>query len=194
MFPLVAIVGGFASGVFLRSIFIFGWPVIIFIFLISRLFVGAKIRKPRLAYSLGAVFFIFVALGMMRAMVADTPLPEAFAREVKHRVSYEAVVVADPDVRDANQRVEVRVLAAKVSTIMLAVAPRYPSVAVGDRITVSGTLAIPEAFADAFAAGSGETGGRIFRYDKYLQRDGVRFILNFAYLRVQNDSVALAPW
>jgi len=65
---------------------------------------------------------------------------------------------------------------------MLAVAPRSPSVAVGDRVRVSGTLAIPEAFAD--------DNGRIFRYDKYLERDGVRFMLNFAYLRVEQE----APW
>ena len=65
---------------------------------------------------------------------------------------------------------------------MLAVAPRFPTVAVGDRVRVSGTLEIPEAF-------TGDN-GRVFRYDKYLERDGVRFILNFAYLRVMRE----APW
>ena len=166
----------------MRSIFTFSWESVAFVLILATIFVGARIRRPRLAYSLGAVFCLFVALGMVRAMVADTPLPEAFARDVKHRVSYEAVVVADPDVRDANQRVEVRVTGNGASTIMLAVAPRYPSVAVGDHIYVSGTLQVPEPFAD--------DGGRIFRYDKYLQRDGVRFILNFAYLRVESS----APW
>lgn len=179
---LIAVVAGFAGGVFARSLLFFRWEPIMFMILIAALFSAASVMKPRLAYSLGALFCLFVALGMVRATLADTPLPEAFARDVKHRVSYEAVVVADPDVRDANQRVEVRVTGNGASTIMLAVAPRYPSVAVGDHIYVSGTLQVPEPFAD--------DGGRIFRYDKYLQRDGVRFILNFAYLRVESS----APW
>ncbi|MBI5405612.1 DUF4131 domain-containing protein [Candidatus Kaiserbacteria bacterium] len=138
--------------------------------------------KPRHLYSLGAVFFLFVAFGMIRAAVADTPLPAVFANQVKQRVQYEGLVVADPDVRDANQRVQVRVSRGGESTIMLAVAPRRPEVAVGDRIWVSGTLEVPEAFAD--------DAGRTFRYDKYLQRDGVRFLLSFAYLRVESH----APW
>ena len=179
---LVAVVSGLASGIFLRSIFVFGWPPIIFMFLIATLLFAATFLRPRRAYSLGAVFIIFAALGMVRAMVADTPLPSAFTGELKHRVSYDGVVVADPDVRDANQRVEVRVSNAGQSTIVLAVAPRTPVVAVGDHVNVSGTLQVPEAFAD--------DNGRIFRYDKYLQRDGVRFILNYAYIRVESS----APW
>lgn len=182
MKALVSVIMGFTSGVFLRSVFIFGWPVVVFIFIISALLSAAAFIKPRLAYSLGAVFFIFVALGMIRANLADTPLPSSFASQIRHRVSYEGVVVSDPDVRDANQRVEIKVSSGSEMTIVLAVAPRSTEVSVGERVNVSGTLLVPEAFAD--------DNGRIFRYDKYLQRDGVRFILNFAYLRVESA----APW
>lgn len=188
---LIAIVGGFASGVFLRSVFIFGstslttsgWPPIVFAMLLAALFAGAWIfAEPRRAYSLGAFFFIFVALGMIRTTVADTPLPETFANDLRHRVSYEGVVVADPDVRDANQRVQIRITRGGETATVLAVAPRAPTVAVGDTIRASGTLAVPEPFAG--------DNGRIFAYDKYLQRDGVRFMLNFAYLQVTKP----APW
>lgn len=179
---LIATVSGFATGIFLRSLFTFEWPPIVFALLIGALFAAAAFMKPRLAYSLGAAFCIFVAFGMMRASFADTPLPDSFAKDLRHRVSYEGVVVADPDVRDANQRVLIRVRNATESTVMLAVAPRHPSVAVGDRVHASGTLLVPEAFLD--------DGGRVFRYDKYLQKDDVRFLLNFAYLRVIEE----APW
>jgi competence protein ComEC len=179
---LIVIVSGFASGVFLRSIFIFGWEPITFILLIAGLFGMGMFCQPRITYTMGAVFFVFAALGMLRTAIADTPLPGAFASHVRERVSYEGIVVTDPDVRDANQRVQIRVSHGNESTNMLAVAPRSPTVAVGDRVRVSGTLQIPEAFAD--------DNGRIFRYDKYLQRDEVRFILNFAYLRVESS----APW
>ena len=182
MSTLVAVVSGFASGIFLRSVFVFGWPVILFIILLTVLFGAAAFVKPRLAYSLGAVFCLFVAFGMIRAFVADSPLPTSFASQLRHRVSYQGVVVSDPDVRDVNQRVEVRVSSGDESTIVLAVASRVPVVSVGEQVRVSGTLLVPEAFAT--------DGGRIFRYDKYLQRDGVRFILDFGSISVLQK----APW
>ncbi|MBU6491032.1 ComEC/Rec2 family competence protein, partial [Patescibacteria group bacterium] len=179
---LVAIVSGLASGIFLKSVFSFGWEPIAFWLLLAGIFAAATFLKPRLAYSLGAVFCIFVAFGMLRAALADTPLPEIFANQVRHRVSYEGVVVGDPDVRDANQRVTIRVESGGQSTNVLAVAPRSPRVAVGDRVNVSGTLLVPQPFVSE--------GGRIFQYDKYLERDGVRFLLNFAFIRVESS----APW
>jgi competence protein ComEC len=179
---LIAIVSGFASGVFLRSLFVFGWQPVVFALLLFVLFAGAAFLKPRIVYSLGAAFCLLVVLGMLRASLADTPLPDTFARDLRHRVSYEGVVVADPDMRDANQRIQIRVSNTTESTVMLAVAPRHPKVAVGDLVHVSGTLLTPEAFATE--------GGRVFRYDKYLQKDDVRFLLNFAYVRVIEE----APW
>jgi len=182
MNALIAIVAGFASGVFVRSLFFDSWWPVLFIVLLAALVGAFVFLKPRRAYSLGAAFFLLVSFGMVRAELADTPLPEMFAQDVRQRVSYEGVIVADPDVRDANQRVQIRVLSGENSTTMLAVAPRYPTVAVGDKVFVSGTLAVPEPFDD--------DNGRIFRYDKYLERDGVRFILNFAYIRIESP----APW
>jgi len=184
---LGAVVGGFASGIFLRSVFVFGWPVIAFTFIITTIFAGARVKWPRRAYSLAAVFCLLVSLGMLRAGIADTPLPASFASHLRQRVSYEGIVVADPDLRDANQRVEIRISSGGETTTMLAVAPRTPTVAVGDTVSVSGTLALPEPFAtDGSPPSPNGSGGasRTFRYDKYLERDGVRFILNFAYLRV----------
>ena len=179
---LISVVAGFASGVFLRSVFIFKWPVILFVILIAALFLAAAFLKSRLAYTLGAVFCLFVALGMIRAMVADTPLPNSFVSQLRHRVSYQGVVVLDPDISDANQRVEVRVTNAGETTTVLAVAPRTSAVSVGDTVRVSGTLLVPQAFAD--------DGGRVFNYEKYLQRDGVRFILDFGSISVLQK----APW
>jgi competence protein ComEC len=178
---LIAIVSGFASGVFLRSLFVFSWAPTVYVAILAGIFSGARLRRPRLACLLGAMFCLFVALGMLRAMVADAAPPDTFARDVKHRVSYEGIVVSDPDLRDANQRVEIRIKSGGSETVMLAVAPRNPTVAVGDTVYVSGTLQVPQAFAD--------DGGRVFKYDKYLQRDGVRFILNFAYMRVEKEAL-----
>ena len=179
---LLAAVSGFAGGILLRSLFVFGWPVIGFVLILVALAASATFLRPRKAATLGAVFFLLLALGVLRASLADSPLPEPFAASRKHRVYYEGIVAADPDLRDANQRVAIRVEQGDASTLMLAVAPREPAVAVGDRVSVSGTLQMPDAFAT--------DGRRIFRYDKYLQVSGVRFILNYASIRVD----APAPW
>jgi competence protein ComEC len=179
---LIATVSGFASGVWVRSLFFESWWPVVFVLLLATLFSAAKFMKSRLMYLWGGMFFIFVALGMMRSAIVDTSLPSAFAGDIRHRVSYEGVVVSDSDVRDTNQRMQIRVTHGGETATVLAVASRNTDVAVGDRVNVSGTLLVPEPFAD--------DNGRIFRYDKYLERDGVRFIMNYAYIRVESH----APW
>ncbi|MFA5942340.1 MAG: ComEC/Rec2 family competence protein [Candidatus Paceibacterota bacterium] len=179
---LIAIVMGFASGVFLRSLFIFGWSPIIFILIIAAIFGAASFLKPRRAYTLGAAFCLFIAFGMLRAAIVDTPAPDAFMRDVKHRVSYTGVVVGDPDVREKNQRIALEIRNGEDVTGMLAVMPLSADVKVGDRVRVYGTLSLPEAF---------ETdGGRTFRYDKYLQARNIRFLIQFGSIHTEEA----APW
>ena len=175
MGALIAIVSGFAGGVFARSILFESWWPVLFIVLMAALVGVFNFLKPRRGYSLAVVFFIFVALGMVRVAIADTPAPEAFMRDVKHRVSYTGVVVGDPDIREKNQRIALEVDPPagggdeKVGA--LAVMPLKNNVYVGDRIRVYGTLSLPQAF---------ETeNGRTFRYDKYLEARGINFLIQF---------------
>ena len=179
---LIAIVGGFASGDILRSLFSFGWQPMVFMVLLAFLLGAAAFLKPRRVYSLGAIFCLCVAFGMLRVAMTDTPLPPAFVHDLQHKVSYTGVVRSDPDVHDATQRIVVHVSSATASTNILIVTPRTRAIAVGDTISFSGVLVVPEPFAD--------DNGRIFRYDKYLQRDGVRFMMHFALVRV----ISPAPW
>jgi len=175
---LISIVSGFASGILFRSLFIFSWEPVAFVLILATLCGAFAFMKPRVAYTLCAIFFLFVAFGMVRAMVADTPLPDAFVRDLKHRVSYEGIVVSDPDVREKNQRIGIEV----ADVGMLAVMPLSADVKVGDRVRVYGTLSLPQAF---------ETdNGRTFRYDKYLQARGIRFLIQFGSIH----TVEPAPW
>ncbi len=189
---LISVVLGFASGIFLRSIFIFSWPVILFSLLLAILFLTAAFLKSRLAYTLGAVFCLFIVFGILRAQTADTPLPKSFASELHHRVSYEGVVVSDPDIRDANQRFEVSVTKNDATTKILISTLRTKTISVGDKVEVSGVLLVPQNFSTDGGPPSLGFGGtsRVFNYEKYLQRDGVRFIINFASVSVLQK----APW
>ncbi len=181
---LLALVEGFASGIFVRSLFHVGWPAAAFALLLATILivVPSLFEGQRSIYKVGALFFILLALGIGRAALADSPLPPSFSAQVKHRVAYHGVVVGEPDVRDASTRIPVRVSSGNETTVVLAVVSRATAARVGDRVYVSGTLALPAAFAS--------DDGRVFRYDKYLQKDGIRFLLNYAYLSVD----APAPW
>lgn len=179
---VIAIVCGFASGVALRSFFILDWKPILFVTLVAALVaLAAYIRPTRFAAG-SAMFLFFFSLGVMRMSIAETALPNSFTPDIGKRVSFEGRVVADPDVRDSTQRVAILVSNDTEETVMLAIAPRHPAVQVGDTVRVSGTLAIPEPFATE--------NGRTFRYDQYLERDGIRFLLNFASLSILEE----APW
>lgn len=182
---LVSLVFGFASGVFLRSLFSFGWEPVAFVLLLATILmvVPSLVEgKPRQVYSLGTLFCILLALGVARTSLTDTPLPKSFASDLRHRVTYEGVVVSDPDIRETAQRVQVRVQNEGDETTLLVVTKPYVKVAVGDTVRVSGTLLKPEPF--------DTDGGRVFRYDTYLQKDGIRFLLSFATLHVEEA----APW
>ena len=177
MSVLISVTGGFVSGVGLRSLFYFGWEPAAFVMILAALLGAAAFYKPRVVYTMGTVFCLFVAFGMVRSTVADTPPPEAFVRDLKHRVSYEAVVVGDPDVREKNQRIAIQV----GDVGMLAVMPLSARVAVGDRVRVYGTLSLPQAF---------ETeNGRTFRYDKYLEARGIRFLIQYGTIYTQEPAL-----
>lgn len=182
MSSLLALSGGLILGVFAQSLFVFSWPPILFALLISALCAGAYLRKTRNSYVLAAMFFLCVALGAGRMALADTSLPSAFEVDLKQHVTYQGIVVADPTLSDTSLRIPVQVNQRDQSTIVLVNANRGQSVGVGDRVSVSGTLELPRPFAT--------DGGRTFRYDKFLEKDGIRFVLSFANVSV----IRPAPW
>lgn len=182
MYVLLAFTGGFSAGIFFRSLVSAGWEWPAYACLLALLFAFGRLLSPRRAWTLGAIFLACMALGMCRYALADTKAPPAFTAMLRHRASFEGIVAGEPDLRDATQRVPVRIESGGAHATALAVAPRSEAVEVGDRVWVSGTLEVPEPFED--------DNGRTFRYDKYLQKGGIRFLLDYAYLRVE----AHAPW
>lgn len=179
---LLALVGGFAIGIFLRSLAPFGWPVVGFIMTLAALFVVAAFYTPRKRYGYAALFLLLAALGAARTDLAIVPPPAPFAREAHQKVSLTGVVISDPDMRDANQRITISTAKDGATTNVLVVANRYPLVRAGETITAFGTLMAPQAFA--------EDNGRVFRYDAFLRKDGIHFLLERASVSVVSE----APW
>jgi len=175
---LYSAVVGLASGIFFRSLFVFPFWLLLFFGVVAGVLLLATFLIPRSVYTLALIVVVFFVLGSLRAGLADTAPPSVFMHDLHSRVSYEGVVVSDPDVRDTNQRVAVRVEKAGEVTTVLVVANRTTEVSVGDRVSVYGTLTLPKAFSSL------EEEGRVFRYDAYLQKDGIRFLMSFASLHV----------
>ncbi len=182
MSGLLVVAIGIAGGVVLRSLFVFGWSAYAFMFLLTLIFALGFFFVPRRAHALAAIFFFCVFIGMGRAALIDTPLPRAFVPLLHTRARLTGVITGDPDVRDGLQRVPVRVAYGSAHSLVLAVTPRDTALAVGERVAIRGTLELPQPFASA--------GGRVFRYDKYLEREGIRFVLDYASVR----ALASAPW
>ncbi len=169
---------GFASGVMARSLILFGWPTILFPLLIAIVcFILYRLERHSF-YAFASAFLIAASIGSARTHLAPQQLPEAFVPYVDTAVSFEGKIVRDPDIRDTNQHVAVRIEEGGEETIVLAYAPLFPELEYGETVIVSGTLLRPEPF--------DTDGGRVFRYDRFLAKDGIFAVVP----RAQVDSMA----
>ncbi len=166
-------IAGFAGGILAYSFLPNTWPGVAALVVVA----GALFLLPRTKVSLLASVFVFLAaLGMARVMFVPTTLPEPFRELVGSSVQIEGVVVADPDVREVNQRLTIETQTEGATTRVLVVAPVYPEVRYGELIRAEGTFSLPEAFAT--------DGGRTFSYDTFLAKEGVFALLKNAEIEV----------
>lgn len=174
---------GFVSGIACRSLFQYDWHLLALFVTLALLLYGAARMYRAQSYVLLSVFLLFVALGSGRVLFADREVPLVFREDVAEVVSYEGVVVADPDIREVSQRVVVRVVKEEEDIRLLVVAPLYPTLSYGDSVRVTGELSYPEPF---------ETlGGRMFDYPAYLRKDGILLMLPQAEVKRVDASVPL---
>jgi competence protein ComEC len=177
---LVSVIA-FACGILAASVLSF--PLLAFLLLLAAGFSLAWFFGKRDAYLLPAVVLLCLALGGARTLLAPATLPNAFAPYVGSPVTLSGTIVADPDIRETNQRLTVFVHQGSATTRVLVVAERYPLYAYGDEITVIGTLEKPQPFAT--------DGGRTFAYDTFLAKDGIFALLPHARIEKTGESHAL---
>lgn len=171
-----AIVIGFAVGIACASLYGFSWLGAGFVLVLCALFGAGYLAVRRAAYLVVfAVLLAFLA-GGFRTSIVPTELPAAFVPLLDQRISLEGTVVDYPDARETSVRLTVETQKDGESTRIIAVAPAHKRFQVGDRVSVSGTLALPEPFeAD---------GGRTFAYDAFLAKDGVFAIVSPARVEI----------
>lgn len=175
-----------------NNIFLFIACFILAIFTSSFLFIPPLVGVFLISLSLGVLlvekvyhnnvsresFLIFLALlsfglGSLRYAVKDfhTPVP-FFETQVGEKISFQGVVVSEPEKREENTRFVVSSLKEKVvvSTDV------YSFVAYGDEVSVSGKLKVPDKI-------EGED-GRTFNYPEYLAKDGIYYTMSFADVEI----------
>jgi len=166
---------GFASGILCRSLFIFSWYVLTFVVLVAVGAAAAWMIRRHFVYAVAALFLLGSVIGAGRVMLVPAALPEAYEPLLESKISFEGMVVSEPDIRETTQRVTIEVEEKGVKTKVLAVADLYPEVGYGERVQIEGTLILPESF---------ETDtGRTFRYDRFLAKDGIFALVERASLK-----------
>lgn len=157
---------GFALGIASESLARLGIPSALAALSASALlFLLYAARPARRAHLLAGAFMLAAAAGVFRASFVERTLPGAFAPSLGSEVEFMGRIAEEPDLRETSARLTVEVEEGGATTRILAVAPLHPESRFGDRVLVRGTLEAPEPFST--------DGGRVFRYDRFLAKDGI---------------------
>lgn len=119
---------------------------------------------------LARVFFIIgiaLCIGVLRINFVDISPDANFIKLVGQKISFEAVISDEPDVRDNSTRYTIKPDSSK-SQILL-IANRFPELEYGDKISVSGKLDLPENF--------NSDNKTEFDYVSYLSKDKIHFLI-----------------
>ena len=167
---LWAIVGGFLTGVFIRSLILLPWPFAAFLLLLSLVAFAFTYfeRARRQQLIVLSVVLIACGAGMLRVSSGALYGTPQLTSQLGETVTVEGLVVDEPDIREGSIRLHVRV----GDTGVLAVVPPHTDVHYGDIVRAKGTLGLPEKFDTSL--------GRQFNYPMYLAKDGILYTLSFA--------------
>jgi competence protein ComEC len=171
---LWALCGGFALGVFARSLVAVPEALlpILGVIAFAALIAGRKHpAKLRLGIIVAALCLSAGAgiLRMQSAILASDPALDA---QLGERVTLVGMISDAPDARATQVRVPVTLASSSVK--VLAIFPAHTEMYYGERVRVSGILRLPE----SFEAGA----GRQFHYPGYLAAQGITYQLDRASL------------
>lgn len=170
------VVIGFALGVAYASLYTFSLPLVVLSALLFVLFAIGYLIAKRPAYLIVPIALVAFCAGSIRTGLVPTELPEAFVPLLDQRVTFEGTIVAYPDARETSTRLTIEIEEDAASIRIIAVAPAHKNYQIGDRVSVSGTLSLPEPFDTA--------GGRTFAYDTFLAKDGIFALVSPARVEV----------
>lgn len=155
---------GLVAGVLLGSFVSWGWSLVGLFLIIA---VGLVVLDKK--YLGVGLICLGLTLGLGRVYVVPQASSELVSK-VGEQVEFTGVLVNESDVRDTQIRLTIQ--PAGFKNKIIAVAPAYGDYKYGDELKVNGTLEWPKNFIT-------DT-GKVFNYQKYLEKDGVFFLINKA--------------
>jgi competence protein ComEC len=174
---------GFVTGIALGSLFNFDIWELFATFVFSLVcfavyYLNNEEIKEKLLYV--AIFILFVTLGVGRVYVSNLYSESELSSFINKKVIVEGVVVAEPDVREKNTKLTIKVekVFYNQETItasgekILATVPLYPEYNYGDRLRLNVSLEEPKEIESA--------DGRTFDYGGYLRVRGIWYTSRFA--------------
>jgi competence protein ComEC len=163
----------FILGIVFEKYFHFGWSVGVLVFLVSSVlffyFKNEDVRAAKIIFAIGLAF----ALGILRMSFVDVSPDQNLLKLVGQKISFEAVISNEPDVRDTSARYVINPTDSKSSILLIA--DRYPEFKYGDKIKVSGKLDLPKNFLSREA--SAKWDDVEFDYINYLAKDQIHFVI-----------------
>lgn len=163
----------FVLGIIFEQIFHFGWSIGFLTFLVSLVLFFYFKKEDALIGRIVFIVGVAFCLGILRMTFVDvSPDPNLF-KFVGQKISFEATISEEPDVRDASTCYTVKPLTSK--NLVLLVADRFPELQYGDEIKVSGKLDLPKNF--DLPAQAGSDNGTEFDYISYLSKDKINFLI-----------------
>ncbi|PIT91174.1 hypothetical protein COU17_01885 [Candidatus Kaiserbacteria bacterium CG10_big_fil_rev_8_21_14_0_10_49_17] len=172
---LYVLVFGFGAGVCARSVFDFGFSFSVFLALLGAVvLLLSVIYKERRVILIGLVL-ITAGLGVLRMDAAERyRLPAVLQERVGESVTVSGVIIDEPDERESNTKLLIRVSEYEGEELrekVLVVAPVYPRFSYGDVISVTGELSNPAGFLG--------DDGDYFDYARYLAKDDIYYQILF---------------
>lgn len=166
---------GFAFGCLLVALLPIPSAAVGFLGFLAVLFCFVFLVTKRRLYLAACIALLACTVAVARTHALSTDAPPELAERLGSRVTVEGTVVADPDIRERHQRLIVETR----NTRVLAIVPLFPDVSLGQKIRVYGELERPEPF--------DTESGRVFRYDRFLAKDGVFLTLSYASFDIAGE-------
>lgn len=189
---IIYLIIGFISGIALSSLIPISFGFFIaFCFLtlaiyLSKFFIEEQYRDKTI---LVAVTFLGLLLGFGRIMVSDLYSSSHLEKYVGQKISAEGIVVAEPDVREHNTKLTIRIdgvtptlgeVGGPTNSVgrekILITVPIHPEYHYGDKVYLSLTLKEPKAIESE--------DGRVFNYSGYLRARGIWYTASFVKIKL----------
>lgn len=171
-----SICSGFIFGVFLRS-FVFVNPYFLLSIFILSIFLLLFTYFTKLKW--GIIFTVFVltfSIGVWRFHLSDKPIPFVFENLVGQRTTFVGYIIDDPEQRENNQKLTVKVKKDEDSVKILISTDQTSVYKYGDYLSFSGVLEEPENFLT--------DQGKVFDYVNYLHKDGITYLMYYPEIEV----------